>query len=539
MLPLWFGTIDLAKPLDLQEPDAERFLKHLQGNILKGHGRPFAAHIFLRFRESGRENSAIAQWLSDRASDQTITSAWSQLQGATVYRSRLPIDGGLFMMAALSATGYEKLNIPPEELPTQVKVALHQRREYRLDELFMNGMKMPARRRESSQNRRGGNEPRALFFRDPDPSEWDVRFRDDVDAMLILAHSDARQLEDLAQDLITTLREMTTVIEDDHGNPIEWGKALWRSARQNGLIHSGTKLDDSCYPIEHFGFHDGISNPLFTKEDIVRDAERRGNRHWRPEAPLSLVLRADSITGGETFGSFLVYRKLEQDVTGFRNDCETVAQKLRISPEMAGAMAVGRWENGKPFLSTEEPGYAGVDTNDFNFKDRNGNDTFCPFHAHIRKMNPRGTSNHTLDEEKIYRMARRGIPYDGSSPRQEGRRGDVVPNHVGLHFMSFQAHLDKFEAPMSRINSPGWPKSNQDWDVPQHEFVGVDPVAGTTDTNSAESMKPQVWKLPGKGPVESLFGNHVTLRGGEYFYAPSLTFLRKLKDIVPRSGSSG
>jgi hypothetical protein len=40
--------ISLDAPLDLNLADAAPFLKNLQGNILKSHGRDHAAHVFIR-----------------------------------------------------------------------------------------------------------------------------------------------------------------------------------------------------------------------------------------------------------------------------------------------------------------------------------------------------------------------------------------------------------------------------------------------------------------------------------------------------------
>lgn len=56
--------------------------------------------------------------------------------------------------------------------------------------------------------------------------------------------------------------------------------------------------------------------------------------------------------------------------------------------------------------------------------------------------------------------------------------------------------------------------------------VGIDPVIG-----QGPSTLPQTWLLTcgsSAGGLPSLFGGFVTLKGGEYFYAPSLGGLKAL-----------
>lgn len=43
--------VTLTDLLDLDDTDADAFLEGLQGNIVKGHGRDFTRHVFVRFGE--------------------------------------------------------------------------------------------------------------------------------------------------------------------------------------------------------------------------------------------------------------------------------------------------------------------------------------------------------------------------------------------------------------------------------------------------------------------------------------------------------
>jgi deferrochelatase/peroxidase EfeB len=71
--------------------------------------------------------------------------------------------------------------------------------------------------------------------------------------------------------------------------------------------------------IEHFGFRDGISQPLYYQADMVEAAP--GSDTWlpraNPAAALNLVLVNDPFASKkeeDSFGSYLVFRKLEPNV---------------------------------------------------------------------------------------------------------------------------------------------------------------------------------------------------------------------------------
>ena len=77
--------------------------------------------------------------------------------------------------------------------------------------------------------------------------------------------------------------------------------------------------------------------------------------------PLREVLVADpgAARPGESFGSFLVYRKLEQNVRAFKKQEARIAGKLGLKgedAERAGALLVGRFEDGTPVGSSRRTG---------------------------------------------------------------------------------------------------------------------------------------------------------------------------------------
>ena len=58
--------------------------------------------------------------------------------------------------------------------------------------------------------------------------------------------------------------------------------------------------------------------------------------------------------------------------------------------------------------------------------------------------------------------------------------------------------------------------------------VGVDPIIGQGVGKSVAQTWPLNWDDVGGGTQTLNFANFVTMRGGEYFFAPSLTFFKNL-----------
>src|SRR5205085_9834697 len=109
--------------------------------------------------------------------------------------------------------------------------------------------------------------------------------------------------------------------------------------------------------IENFGYVDGRSQPLMLEEDIDDEIAKTGSAQWNPAFPLSLALVQDPGTTEPTaFGSYFVFRKLEQNVQEFKSREQQVADALGLTGEdreLAGAMIVGRFEDGTPVTSSK------------------------------------------------------------------------------------------------------------------------------------------------------------------------------------------
>jgi Dyp-type peroxidase family len=294
-------------------------------------------------------------------------------------------------------------------------------------------------------------------------------------------------------------------------------------------VETGRVLRDSQgEPIEPFGYRDGLSQPLFLQQDIEAAEQSHGGalRAWHPEAPLSLALVPDRLARQpDSFGSYLVFRKLEQDVQGFRGRLAALAAHAgHGSTELAGAMAVGRFEDGTPVLASATP--QGTLGNDFNYRDSDSSshaERRCPFHAHIRKMNPRGESapngtggtgvtSLTVDEERSRRIVRRGVPYEEIDPQGSTK--------VGLLFLCFQNDISQQFAFLQKnwANNPSFSTTS----------TGRDPLIGRPTSGIGSQQRwPIAWSATAPPRLFSLL-DFVRLKGGEFFFAPSIPFLRGL-----------
>jgi deferrochelatase/peroxidase EfeB len=293
--------------------------------------------------------------------------------------------------------------------------------------------------------------------------------------------------------------------------------------------------------IEHFGYVDGRSQPLLLEEDIARETSSGGTSRWNPAFPLRTVLIQDpGVNDPLSFGSLFVFRKLEQDVRGFKKREQELADALKLKGhdrELAGALTVGRFEDGTPVTLSREA-RSEAPPNDFEYEGDAG--TRCPFHAHIRKINPRGSSGkEPLATERDHLFPRRGIPFEDAKrlihpdelPEAEDlaefnqRVAPLLPTGgVGLLFMAYNRDIaQQFKFTQQRwaneTNSPTQPPGAH----------GIDPLIGQTDNIKGHQKLPKDWDNPGAGTHdETPFGGFVKMRGGEYFFSPSLTFLRRL-----------
>lgn len=452
--------------IDVRDLNFDKFLSNLQGNILKGHGRDNTVHIFSRFKPG--KIAEVKAWLQN-FTKQNVTSCKEQLRQRELFK-RNGTPGSLFAGLYLTAKCYEYLGLPTAPFG---------------DPSFKAGMKN-------------------ADLDDPPVASWEPGYQQDVHAMILLADDDLTRLGKQSKIVLDELDLLSEIID------VEYGSAI-RNANGDGL--------------EHFGYVDGISQPLFLKDEIDNFKAANLALRFDPSAQLSLALVDDPHTGAEdAFGSYFVFRKLEQNVRGFKKAEEKVAEILGLEEEdeeRAGAMIVGRFEDGTPVtLSKTDHMIASGIMNNFDYKEKiegvNGdNGSRCPFHAHIRKTNPRTSEG---DKKRI--MARRGITYGHRNVNTTIDQTFVqMPKEgVGLLFMSFQKSLvDQFEfIQKSWANNVSFPSAN----------TGIDPIIGQGNTMSNGKYAK---KYNDKTTLTTVpFDKFVTMKGGEYFFAPSIPFLKNL-----------
>jgi Dyp-type peroxidase family len=491
--------VDLSSTyIDHRADGYQTMLQNLQGNLLKGHGRNYSVHIFLHFKAAPQ---IVKAWVRDVAAP-CVTSAQRQLREADELRT-YGVPGGLFGNLFLSAKGYEALGYSREDLAARF-----------IEQPALVGGQDVARIRFVDGMMAAQHE-----LSDPDPETWEAAYQhQQIEAMILLADDDEAFLLRQTRRLIDAAEAVATVLT------VECGRVL-RNNRGEG--------------IEHFGYVDGRSQPLFLKRDLESEHTGSSVRSWDPSASLDLILVADPYAAPQQdcFGSYLVFRKLEQNVRGFHEREAQLAHWLGLqgsAVQKAAALIMGRFRDGTPLTASPVDGMSAGMPNDFDYAD-DTDGTKCPFSAHIRRVNPRGDSarvqgesapwgwnRELLDQERRRRIVRRGIPYGARhvEPQHNPRLEQMPTQGVGLLFICFQRSLANQFGFLQKIwaNSPDLVDTNP----------GIDPIAG----QARHLVQPlaQRWPLKwGKSEMTAFdFRGFVTMKGGEFFFAPSLHFLKNL-----------
>jgi Dyp-type peroxidase family len=335
-----------------------------------------------------------------------------------------------------------------------------------------------------------------------------INERKEIHALVVVA-CDTAEITEAYSNLL-----MSRLPEGVHKLAIETGR-MWRNAQNQ--------------PIEHFGYVDGASSPVF----LLQDMEGKQNS-WKPSlSPLSLVLDRCPAGDANSFGSYLVFRKLEQNPRMFAEMEVELGKALDMSDDEAGALVVGRRKDGTSVM-IEPSTSPGSPTNDFDYSaDRDG--TTCPLHAHARKLNPRGGTlpddlRKGVEWERPHWIVRRGMPY---GTRRDNPAKPALPQDrpgwgkVGLLFMCYQSSIKtQFELLQGKwANDPTFPGE-------QSGFKGVDPLIGARATSQRREgrvlQEAPLYRSRSGKPVRFHVRSCVRLQGGEYFFVPSISFFRKL-----------
>jgi Dyp-type peroxidase family len=290
---------------------------------------------------------------------------------------------------------------------------------------------------------------------------------------------------------------------------------------------------------EHFGYTDGFGNPDYL--NICRSTQPGQGKlmpdgSWQPLATGELLLGYADEAGElpvapvphilAANGTFMVYRKLHQNVGTFRRFLNTWAARYAAgdanAKERLASKFIGRWRDGTPVeVSPDRPDFALTQDPNRSTNFTYSNDaagTRCPVGAHIRRVHPRDAFGFEGRLVNRRRITRRGLPYGPYAPGDDDSPElDTVDR--GVIFMALNANLSRqFEFVQQQwINYGNDAHLGNDKDLllgnhaPGEKFI----VQG--DTTAANPPF-----------VCSHLPNFVELRGGDYFFLPSITALGML-----------
>ena len=329
-----------------------------------------------------------------------------------------------------------------------------------------------------------------------DPRHWQRIWLDDGLHLLVWIE---------AEDVATRNSLLTTVANLGTG-----------ALRPIGTEYASSKLNRARNPEDHRGFRDGISQPwvLLSREDQAGPQRKGGGTvdpfdEWRPIAVGEFVLgeRDESNDVARVpepkqifeHGSFLVVRKLAQDVVGlgsFVTSESRLLGGLDLEEQLMGRRHDGTLLNGSPAAE-----------NTFTFgQDAEG--LVCPVGAHIRRANPRDALGFGMKLSARHRIIRRGNTYTNDPNAQP-------PWKDGLMFLAVNARIDDQFEFIQRL----WLNDGD------RQRLGStrDLVAGSSQTTSTAIVH------TGSGPrITSPIPVFVRTMGGEYFFAPSMAGLEAL-----------
>lgn len=415
------------------------------------------------------------------------------------------------MNVAFTASGLAALGLPA----TVLRVFSNE---------FVSGMTTPHRRRMLGDM--GANAPEQWL--------WGGPTTDRVDVLLLLFARDA-----------ATLAERYAALRAGFGD--------------GGLVDV-YKLD-SLFDLggrEHFGFTDGISQPIVeglssrvgSPSNTIRAGEivlGYPNEYGRyterptlkPEADPQHLLPPDPSGSGDVDlgrnGTYLVFRHLSQDVRGFWQFVEAASHLSDGQPDpgrgtwLASRM-IGRWSSGAPLALTpdrDDPSLASA--NDFMYHGSDVDGLKCPIGAHVRRAHPRDSldpqpgSSSSIAIDKRHRLLRRGREYgppvapspeasvDGAPPVDDADRG--------LYFVCLNGNIARqFEfIQHTWLNNPKFDGLYADPDPLVSPHAGSDAVF----TVQADPVRVRFTNLP----------QFVRVRGGSYFFMPGLRALRYLSTL--------
>src|ERR1700756_253937 len=321
------------------------------------------------------------------------------------------------------------------------------------------------------------------------------------------------------------MRIIRAEMEATDGVEIRFVQDTMALAHDNGIGSEG----------EHFGFADPISQPPIEGADAPSypgDGVQEADGKWRPLKPGEFLLGYEDEAGPDGTqtpeplelrrnGTYMVFRKLYQDVAAFRRYLATAAKSLYGSDDqwhqdLVAAKMMGRWRSGCPVdLSPDkdDPAIAADPQRRNNFTyERDEQGLRCPLGSPLRRSNPRSTALKRATAVRRHRLIRRGVKYGPHLP--DGQLQDDGADR-GLINLFIQADIERqFEFVQKE-----WMKGG--------EFIGLDP--NEQDPINGVGGEGSQMSVPGANlPFLFDLPTFIKVKGGEYLFVPGLNALKGL-----------
>lgn len=600
--PLLYSKHDPTRPAAPQEPVLA--INNIQGNILAGFNKDQQTLLFLKVTNQ----QDFRRWLGELvpfiattaevlafnrlfkeirhrrgAETRTVQATWVNVALSFQALQLLAGDGSGLRSLAHEFPDYKKW---ADDLDVLTADAFK-------DEAFKQGLQARSIELGDPRDAEPGEDPEAI---EGNRHNWVIGGPDNEADLVVIVASDSP---------VELAAEVTRIEESIYSGRTRDGKHA-NSGVTILYKQQGATLPPPLTGHEHFGFLDGVSQPglrgrispdehdVFTLRQNPNKRDEQGKPGQDLLWPGEFVFgypgqdpRAgdikdpgeDSLTGEKwqgskpshakpqqgpiwaKDGSFLVIRRLRQDVAAFHEFLASTAQTIGTTPDLLGAKLVGRWKSGTPILrakAQDNPKLADNDcaNNDFEFNDASdplpvakaesadcktddascvGNPQFevspgdalgsiCPWAAHIRKSYPRDDESATIKVDppgevttQTHRLLRRGIPFGQPYFPPNDPAKTIDSGNRGLVFAAYQTSIeDQFEfITKVWVNNPGFKETG----------AGYDLIIG--QNNKPGDQRKRTFKLTLNGVDRELETrtDWVIPTGGGYFFAPSIDAL--------------
>ena len=510
-------------------PAASLDLFDIQGDIVRPYGRfgfPCARYVFFNIREGTRGRVFIGAVLAK------VTSAATWGVGPNPIPKPLATTNLAFTYQGLKSV----------ELPRATMAGF--------PEEFAMGM-------QARKDILGDDGPSS-------PEHWDPIWRDsrvknrDLDVH-VLVSINAQTMEALEE----RYQWLQGIAAASDGAVVQLRGHRGDDGREDLPYQEGHVLMEAGKPCskEHFGYTDGIGDPYFAGlADAPERVNGRGKQlddgkwaplatgefllghideaHEYPVAPTPFLLSRN--------GTFMVYRKLHENVASFDGFLERESRNFPGSKDLLMAKFVGRWaDNGAPLAAAPDDKskaewnaryeQASPDEQDRMLSDFTYDDDMsgakCPFSSHIRRINPRASLEFVQGDKpgamvrnkgafdtpgalaNRRRIIRRGLPYGEVKDRQSDRGNHgiiimMINADIGRQFEFVQQQWINYGNDFKASNDKEILLGNHDKEYPSRAVLATDP-----EGERAPYFLGNIPRL-------------VETRGGDYFFIPSMTALR-------------